>query len=982
MLYIARFFICFQLLVVNVKPLLAQRQSYTLIKRYTVGDFLPQNIITGMAEDSSGNLILINGFKLVLFDGFRSFIWKPPENADKKYQAFVGLGKTKAGITYALCEAAQLSNIYQLKNGIDELEPLSSGVIPICASIQSPRSLLTSPAFFTRITTTLFRGKLPVNTNGYINPEILRNIFFVVNEDFAFALQQRIVYRINSKTETIEAIQLPAGNWQAFLLSNSLILINDKRQCYLLDNLTKGIGMITATHLPVAALLQSAKRAYSFSDENNDFIVIENAVYRVNEYNGKAIFELLLQLPPDVFITSVRFNKDASILFVATLNAGLFIATKSVFSTYSFPHNNISTNIFYSHLRLKNGNILTTDGLFIPEGNSFQNKRFTTFVTANSFYKNESGFVFTLQDDTLSKWTADVSARLKVIEFKGGGGYSFVRYKNDCLAFIARDTSIMILDDKDSLFQFSALTRYGAFISLSVSNEKIWIGTDSGLVSAQLVGGGLHYKLVHSIRKIKTIYADKNNVVWIGVRGQGIVRYDPSGKVTAIPVDKRKSLYDVHNFYEDNFGFFWLPTNNGLIQVLKKDLDEYVPGNVVFYYRHSISTGLPESEFNSSSNPYINLSAEGELTFPSMRGLISFYPGKIKAPSPLYPLRVKECTVDGNAVDVNHLILPYNFSKLSFAFTSPYFGAPENLLVDYRIPELDTSWQSLDLSSNLDINRLPFGTYTIELRKYNGFNDSKYDLLSIRVVVRKPWYLQSWFLLILIFLVSLIIYLVTLWWYNQKLEKSKLNNLIIESELKRIRTQINPHFIQNTFNTLAFQLRLNGVEKAVDSIRHVSAYILNVLENSDQTISSLEDVLIDTENYLQMQQFVHPDHFTYLIHVDDNVDTIGVFLPAMLLQPIVENSIKHGFKNITYSGFILVKVSQQEAKLEIEVLDNGSGILNDKVNRSFGLELTQKMLYFYKIKSKASSVKISLENRKDGISGVSCKIILPLFVKS
>ncbi|MBL7720462.1 MAG: histidine kinase, partial [Chitinophagaceae bacterium] len=863
-----------------------------------------------MVEDPAGNLILINAARLVLFDGVRSSIWKPARQYEKLKESFVGLGKVGDSITFAICEGP-LANKYKLINGITDIEPLQLAAIPICASTQSPRSLLTSSSFYKANSNKIYGGKVSEDVPYYVHPLVLKNKLFVVNEDFAFSLQQRVVYRINSKTETIDSIPLPAGKWQAFLSSGSLILVNEKKQCYVVHSSTNRGGLVQAANLPVAALLKFENNLASFSDEYNDFIVADNNVYRVNEYNGKVVVELLLQLPEHVQVTAIRLNKDASILFAATLNAGLFIATKSVFQSYLFPANGKIDNIFYAHLRLDNGNILTKFGLIVPAGNSYTTRELKPFLNSISFYKNESGYVFESHHQTISKWTADATTKLKDIKINGTAA-AFVHYKYNSLAFISSDTSFGMVDERDSLIQFSPFTNYGAFKGLSVNNDKIWIATDSGLVLAQPVASGMRYQLVYKQQNLKTIYADKKNYVWACVKGEGVFRYNPSGKVTKLPLDKNKSLHTVHNFYQDENGYFWLPTNNGLIQVWKNDLEEYEPGNSVFYYRHSIATGLPENEFNKDSNPYLNVSSNGELTFPSMLGIISFFPKNMIVAEPFYPVKVGDCMVDGKPVRVSNIILPHNFSKLQFTFSSPYFGPLENLLVYYRIPELDSGWQLLDISSALEINRLPFGNYTLQLRKYKGFGENKYDFFTTNIKVLKPWYLQMWFIFSVLFILLLVIYFVTKWIIRRKLEKSRLENLVIESELKSLRAQINPHFIQNIFNTLALQLRLEGVDKSVDSIAQLSAYIRNVLENSDITISTIEDELIFAENYLRMQQFIFPDLFMYKINVDEEVDTIGVFLPAMLLQPILENTIKHGFGNLQKGGEILITVGQRQ----------------------------------------------------------------------
>lgn len=190
--------------------------------------------------------------------------------------------------------------------------------------------------------------------------------------------------------------------------------------------------------------------------------------------------------------------------------------------------------------------------------------------------------------------------------------------------------------------------------------------------------------------------------------------------------------------------------------------------------------------------------------------------------------------------------------------------------------------------------------------------------------------------------------------------------LIAENELKALRAQLNPHFVQNTFNLMARQVVKPNSEESVDTIRTVSNYIRNVLYRSESTTVSIEDELDYTKEYLDIQQMMFPGLFEYEVLVENNVDTIGIMLPSMILQPLVENSIKHGFSEITEGGKITIKVEQSPEILKIEVLDNGKGIENLSVSDAQkGIEITKKRLLLMDYGRKDDS-EIVLSNRTDG----------------
>jgi hypothetical protein len=132
--------------------------------------------------------------------------------------------------------------------------------------------------------------------------------------------------------------------------------------------------------------------------------------------------------------------------------------------------------------------------------------------------------------------------------------------------------------------------------------------------------------------------------------------------------------------------------------------------------------------------------------------------------------------------------------------------------------------------------------------------------------------------------------------------KKELKKLALENEVKALRAQINPHFIQNTFDIVAERMQNGKADESVLMIKKVSSYFRQVLDKSEMVSLSLEDELEFTEEYIKIQQLIQPQLFTYSIQVGDDIDSFSLKVPSMLLQPVVENIIQHGFAGMITGG--------------------------------------------------------------------------------
>jgi two-component system sensor histidine kinase YesM len=144
-----------------------------------------------------------------------------------------------------------------------------------------------------------------------------------------------------------------------------------------------------------------------------------------------------------------------------------------------------------------------------------------------------------------------------------------------------------------------------------------------------------------------------------------------------------------------------------------------------------------------------------------------------------------------------------------------------------------------------------------------------------------------------------------------------------ESELKALQSQINPHFLYNTLDMIRWTARLENAMETGNLIERLSKVFRMNLNNGEMWIS-LERELEYIQAYLELQKSRLGDRLVFNIFIDHQVKEC--LMMKQILQPIVENSIKHGFNNLPRQGIIIIKGYQVDDQLWIDIIDNGWGM--------------------------------------------------------
>ena len=246
----------------------------------------------------------------------------------------------------------------------------------------------------------------------------------------------------------------------------------------------------------------------------------------------------------------------------------------------------------------------------------------------------------------------------------------------------------------------------------------------------------------------------------------------------------------------------------------------------------------------------------------------------------------------------------------------------------YRLLGLHTDWKTTT-QKQLSFQPLSSGKYLLQLKAINKYGVES-RIIEVSFTIQKLLLEKTWVrLLILSLLVG------GIWLFfryririvrQKEQEQSKLDQRVAELEQKALRSQMNPHFIFNSLNSIQQYVADRDITGANNFITDFSQLIRMTLDLSTHAFINMADEIKYIDTFLRLEKTRLEDQFDYSISIDENLDLHEIYLPPLLLQPYVENSIRHGIKYKTDGkGLIQISVGKKDPGILIRIEDNGVG---------------------------------------------------------
>jgi signal transduction histidine kinase len=511
--------------------------------------------------------------------------------------------------------------------------------------------------------------------------------------------------------------------------------------------------------------------------------------------------------------------------------------------------------------------------------------------------------------------------------------------------------------------------------------DELWVGTKKGLFLMNIKTSQASVIPGTQVLFIRSIYKSPSTDGIFFTTYENGFYYLHNGRLVNFPLDRNRYLSASHCITESGDGYFWITTNKGLFQFSKKDLLDYasvpakdrVSNQKLFYIHYEKNSGFNTNEFNGGCQPCSVTLPDGKISLPSLNGLVWFNPVTIVPDLPGGKLFIDRLEVQGKSkmIRSDTVQLPLDPKQLGFHLTTPYFGNSNNLHLSYFISgsgEVPSGDKWLDISNADPVVRfsdLPYGTYTLLVRKMNGFGLNNYEVKRLVLIVPPHWY-ETWaFRLSCVALLGALIYLFvllrtrTLNRRNEELEVSirsrtqNLENTMIalknsEANLSR-QMKIQTHFMASISHDIRTPMKylVAGAAKVENlindsqypeaniTVRNIgaSALMMNtLLENIIAYIKTnhfesdigfheirLRQVLNEKIELFRPAMLEQSNRFVNEVH-----DNISVFSNDQLLGIILHNLMDNANK-YTYKGDILLYAVQQGDELHLIIHDTGPG---------------------------------------------------------
>nr|WP_295924927.1 histidine kinase [uncultured Dyadobacter sp.] len=243
--------------------------------------------------------------------------------------------------------------------------------------------------------------------------------------------------------------------------------------------------------------------------------------------------------------------------------------------------------------------------------------------------------------------------------------------------------------------------------------------------------------------------------------------------------------------------------------------------------------------------------------------------------------------------------------------------------------------------------------------------------------------------LLILLLLGLVFVFGVAYYIRQLRNKAELQNLKSTLEVKALRSQMNPHFIFNSLNSIQKYIWENRQEDASEYLTKFARLIRLVLENSLYESVNLTDELASLRLYIEMEQRRNNQKFDYTIAVAENIDTESTLIPPLLLQPYIENAIWHGLSQKDGHGRLDIVIEKTAENLICRIEDDGIGraksaeIKVDGIQKkSLAMNISSQRIEWLK---KGTNVRSSVEiiDKFDGneATGTTVLLTLPLLQK-
>lgn len=357
---------------------------------------------------------------------------------------------------------------------------------------------------------------------------------------------------------------------------------------------------------------------------------------------------------------------------------------------------------------------------------------------------------------------------------------------------------------------------------------------------------------------------------------------------------------------------------------------------------------------------------------------------------------LEDVFVNNEVIDFNQRN-SFDFSQKNFKFTFRSLNktSPKEKRYRYRLVGLSDEWVEVENTQEFaEFNNLEPGTYVFEVyamdnSNINSLSPAKYQF-EINAVLYNTWWFRALVILLLIVGISIPIYN-----KNKIIKKEVALNLSVqrtkkelaESQLSSLRSQMNPHFIFNALNSIQEYIVLQKQDLASTYLGKFADLMRMYLNQSQENLITLSEELKALKLYLDLEKIRFEDTLEVHFEIDDNLSLDFIQIPPILIQPYVENALKHGLLHKESNRILQVRFFKKGNYVICEIEDNGVGRkMSEKINaskpnkhKSFATSATQMRLDLLN-NEKEHKIEVNIEDlyENDFAKGTLVRVQIPI----
>ena len=315
-----------------------------------------------------------------------------------------------------------------------------------------------------------------------------------------------------------------------------------------------------------------------------------------------------------------------------------------------------------------------------------------------------------------------------------------------------------------------------------------------------------------------------------------------------------------------------------------------------------------------------------------------------------------------NRNDVNGQDLNYKENNLSLELKLSTLHNNTRNKIRYKLKGSQQDWVETQ-SKSLSFLGLEPGSYSLSVMAENAIGQWSAPKEVLVFTINPPFYKTWWFALSTALALALLTWLT----YYSGTKVSQREKQLLLANITALKRQINPHFVLNALSSIRYYQQSNNLEKAEIYINRLANLFTNIVYSSDNKRVLLSDEIERIESFVTLEEARFDGRLKFEFKLEDGLKAERLFIPPMLIQPIVENALEHGLKEVE-NPKLSIEIRQEEGVITICVKDNGPGIEADILKnldsqKSVGISNVLKRVELIRqLEGKDLSIKLSNDN--------------------